>query len=285
MKFEETQVFNFEGALRGMRNPMNSWLKSDSIFDIYCEHEDYGWECLSNVTNKWMEKQTLKEGTFATKDEYDEALENLRDEKEAWLWREGTSSIGSDHHYTLDLIGPNDMDLAKRLIAAGGEHRKFLRQIFVSVDITAPLYWWKEFDTYKIGTTANSTSTMHKLASTPITRDCFEMDDYDAENLVIGDEYVNDILYDYTCGEFVDSIIQHLEELRQNYNETKDKRYWKELIRWLPESWLQTRTVTMNYENLRNMYHQRKNHKLTEWHSFCKWVEECLPYAKEFIIE
>ena len=142
----------------------------------------------------------------------------------------------------------------------------------------------KEFDTYKVGTTANSTSTMHKLASTPITRECFEMDDYDAENLVIGDEYVNDTLYDYTCGEFVDSIIQHLEYLRQKYNETKDKRYWKELVRWLPNGWLQTRTVTMNYENLRSMYHQRKHHKLTEWHSFCEWVET-LPYAQEFIVD
>ena len=223
MKFEHTQVMNFEGALRGMRNPMNSWAKGDS---------------------------------------------------KVW-WRYGDTPFYE--------VGPNDLDLALRLIKAGTEHRKFLRQIFVSVDITAPLYWWKEFDTYKVGTTANSTSTMHKLASTPITREFFEMDDYDAENLVIGDEYINDILYDYTCGEFIDTIIQHLENLRVKYNETKDMRYWKELIRWLPNGWLQTRTVTMNYENLRSMYHQREHHKLTEWHSFRDWVKT-LPYATDFII-
>ena len=218
MNFDKTKVFNFEGALRGMRNPMASWHRSDSkvIGDCY---------------------------------------DNMEFE-----------------------IGPNDMDLAQRLIHAGGEHRKFLRQIFVSVDITAPLYWWKEFDTYKVGTTANSTSTMHKLASTPITRDCFEMEDYD-DSLPMDNRPLP-----YNIGIVVDDLIEDLEALRAKYNETKDKRYWKELIRWLPESWLQTRTVTMNYENLRNIYHQRKNHKLTEWHSFCEWVES-LPYAKEFIIE
>lgn len=244
MKFEYTEVFNFEGAFRGMRNPLASWHKSDSDFN----KDDY---CVSSNPE-----------------------ENCAD-------CEYFQGFG----FPCFKIGPNDMDLARRLITGGTEHRKFLRQIMVSVDITAPLYWWKEFDTYKVGTTANSTSTMHKLASTPITRECFEMDDYDAENLVIGDEYINDTLYDYTCGEFVDSIIQHLEELRQKYNETKDKRYWKELIRWLPNGWLQTRTVTMNYENLRSIYHQRKHHKLTEWSAaFCEWVES-LPYAKELIVE
>ena len=224
MKFTNTEVMNFEGALRGMRNPLESWAKSDSKIT---------WE------------------------------------------------YGEMPHYE---IGPNDMDLCSRLINGGSEHRKFLRQIFVSVDITAPLYWWKEFDTYRIGVTENSTSTMHKLASAPITRECFEMDDYDAENLVIGEEYVNDALYDYTCGEFVDCIIQHLEELRQKYNETKDKRYWKELVRLLPNGWLQTRTVTMNYENLRSIAHQRMGHKLSEWHAFLKW-ENTLPYAKELIFD
>ena len=124
----------------------------------------------------------------------------------------------------------------------------------------------KEFDTYKVGTTANSTSTMHKLASTPITIDCFEIDDF------------NPVFYEPI------QLIEALEDLRQKYNETKDKRYWKELVRWLPNGWLQTRTVTMNYENLRSMYHQREHHKLTEWHSFCEWVKT-LPYAKEFIID
>jgi hypothetical protein len=211
MKFEQTQVMNFEGALRGMRNPLASWHKSDSKYD--------------------------------------------------WAYGEVPAFV----------IGENDMGLAKRLIAGGTEHRKFLRQIFVSVDITAPLYWWKEFDTYKVGTTANSTSTMHKLASTPITLDCFETDDITWFTDI--DERLNP-----------DTIITYCEALRQKYNETKDKRYWKELVRWLPNGWLQTRTVTMNYENLRSMYHQRENHKLTEWHSFCDWVKS-LPYAQELIID
>ena len=224
MKFEHTEVMNFEGALRGMRNPMNSWAKSDSI---------------------WV-------------------LPNIYE---------------NEPHFE---IGPADMELCRKLIKGGGEHRKFLRQIFVSVDITAPLYWWKEFDTYKVGTTANSTSTMHKLASTPITPECFETDDFDPDFVIytcdIGD---NDV--DYTASALLETFIEHLERLRQKYNETKDKRYWKELVRLLPNGWLQTRTVTMNYENLRNMYHQREYHKLVEWHSFCDWVKE-LPYAEELII-
>ena len=272
MKFENTQVMNFEGALRGMRNPLNSWAKSDSIFDLYCEHEDS--EAVFEVAGKWAE-YLLKNREFTTKEAYDEEFEKIKEERCNWLWRQGASFIGMDHHYTLDLIGPNDMDLCRRLINGGSEHRKFLRQIMVSVDITAPLYWWKEFDTYKVGTTANSTSTMHKLASTPITLDCFETDDYD-DNFELSEHY------HFT--DFINSeLIFALEALRQKYNETKDKRYWKELIRWLPNGWLQTRTITMNYENLRSMYHQRENHKLTEWHSFCDWVKT-LPYAEEFII-
>ena len=159
----------------------------------------------------------------------------------------------------------------QRLVKAGSEHRKFLRQIFVSVDITAPLYWWKEFDTYKIGTVSNSCSTMHKLASTPITMDCFEMDNF------------SEIIDNYKIGKSWQTIITYLEQLRQGYNETKDKRYWKELIRLLPESWLQKRTITMSYENILNMYRQRKHHKLTEWsESFINWVQT-LPYAQEFL--
>lgn len=179
-------------------------------------------------------------------------------------------------------IGANDMKLAQTLIKAGNEHRKFMRQIFVSVDITAPLYWWKEFDTYKVGTVANSTSTMHKLATTPITLDCFEIDDYD-RNLSLADNPKNNDGLD-NISTFEEDIIYVLENIRQKYLETKDKRYWKELIRWLPESWLQKRTITMNYENIRNMYFQRRNHKLTEWsEAFIKWVES-LPYAEELII-
>ena len=168
-------------------------------------------------------------------------------------------------------IGKNDLELMQKLIKAGSEHRKFLRQIFVAVDITAPLYFFKELDTYKVGTVANSTSTMHKLASTPITIDCFEMGDFTP--------FIDNFKIDLSWR----TVVSYLEQLRQKYNETKDKRYWKELIRLLPESWLQKRTVTMNYENILNMYRQRKNHKLTEWSkSFCDWVKT-LPYAEELI--
>ena len=228
---------NFEGALRGMRNPMNSWDKSDSIFYIVSNSDKVCKKCNGVETS---------------------ILDTV-------------------------IIGENDMKLAQKLIRAGSEHRKFMRQIFVSVDITAPLYWWKEFDTYKVGTVANSTSTMHKLASTPITLDCFEIDDYEP-NLFVYYEHsnVNDIVKP--------DIISFLETLRQHYLETKDKRYWKELIRWLPESWLQTRTVTMSYENIFTICKQRKTHKLNEWSgqddntkpNFISWART-LPYAQELI--
>lgn len=213
MKFEHTEVFNFKGAFRGMRNPKESWDKSDS----------------------------------------------------------SGSSLYKDF-----FLGDKDMKLAQSLIKAGSEHRKFMRQIFVSVDITAPLYWWKEFDTYKVGTVANSTSTMHKLAETQITRECFEMDDI--YWLLNPDD-------DFDLARIWDEDIKVLEYLRQKYNETKDKRYWKELIRLLPESWLQKRTVTMDYENLLAMCGkgQRRFHKLTEWsEAFIEWARK-LPYAQELI--
>ena len=217
IKLERYEVMNFENAMRGARNPLNSWARMDS---------------------------KTENGVFT--------------------------------------FGPNDLDLAKRLCRAGSDHRKFIRQIFVTVDITAPIYWWKEYDTYKVGTVANSTSTMHKLAATPITLDCFEIDDYD-RNLSLADNLKNDNELNH-ISVFEEDVIMVLESLRQKYLETKDKRYWKELIRWLPESWLQKRTITMNYENVRNMYFQRRNHKLTEWsESFIKWVE-LLPYAEELIM-
>lgn len=204
MLFENTEVFNFNCALRGMRNPKESWNKSDSG--------------IKNDTG------------FAFNDEF--------------------------------VIGPNDLQLAQTLIRAGSEHRKFMRQIFVSVDITAPLYWWKEFDTYKVATVSNSCSTMHKLADTPITLDCFECD----EMLLPG-------------------MVEELEKLRQQYNETKDKTIWKKLIVNLPESWLQKRTVTMNYENLLGICSkgQRRFHKLTEWSvNFILWARN-LPYAQDLL--
>lgn len=204
MKFDNTDVWGFEHSLRGMRNPLDSWSKSDSIF------------------------------------------------------------IDPKHF----ILGKNDLSLAQRLIKSGSEHRKFLRQIFVSVDITAPLYWWKEFDTYKIGTVANSCSTMHTITKNPITIDCFEMDDFNRE--------VSDTMQ-------IEGFVSYLEHLRKAYLESKNKNYWKELIRWLPESWLQKRTVTMNYENLYSIYRQRKGHKLTEWHKFVDWIKS-LPYANELIV-
>ncbi len=220
MKFENTEVFNFDGALRGMRNPMESWDKSDSG-EEYEEHIGY-------VLNKFV-------------------------------------------------IGQNDLALAQKLIKAGSEHRKFMRQIFVSVDITAPLYWWKELDTYKVGTVANSTSTMHKLASTPITEDCFEMDDF--EEVIEGKDF------SYSAEVYWRNTVKHLEELRELYVRNKDIRLWKELIRELPDSWLQKRTVTMDYENLLAICSkgQRRFHKLTEWSkAFISWARK-LPYAQELI--
>ena len=275
MKFEETRVMNFEGALRGMRNALASWSKADSFFHIWADGMDEEWkaETIHQITEKYLEN--LVEG------DYDEAYHKQSD----YLYDMSTRCTQwGEHAMENNIIGPNDMGLALRLIHAGDpSHRKFLRQIMVSVDITAPLYWWKEFDTYKVGTTANSTSTMHKLASTPITLDCFETDDYD--DMV--DVFNNPSPMEYPLHDFIScagGLLDMLESLRQKYNETKDRRYWKELVRWLPNGWLQTRTVTMNYENLRSMYHQRKHHKLTEWHSFCEWVET-LPYAQEFIVD
>lgn len=230
MKFYKTDVWGFEHAVRGMRNPLESRHKSDSgqCCQIRCE------DCAGPV---------CEETIF-------------------------------DYNQLSFVIGKNDLKLMQKLIRAGSEHRKFMRQIMVSVDITAPLYWFKEFDTYKVGTAANSTSTMHKLASKIITMDCFEMGDF--QNV-----YTNGTA---TCRSCWDIILFACEGLRQKYNETKDARYWKELIRILPESWLQTRTVTLNYENIYNMIRQRRSHKLTEWSvDFMAWASR-LPYAEELLL-
>lgn len=237
MKFENTEVWGFEHSIRGMRNPLESWSKSDSN---YCSKMNCK-ECPNYEDNCIAEKRK-----------------------------------GADY-----IIGKNDLELMQKLIRAGTPHRKFMRQIFVSVDITAPLYWWKEFDTYKVGTTANSTSTMHKLASTPITKECFEMDDFNnLDNIILTATTYKFWGVEDVWDEF---LIPFLETLRQKYNETKDKRFWKELIRLLPESWLQTRTITMNYENILNMIEYRKNHKLSEWsESFMNWVKS-LPYADNLL--
>ena len=275
MKLENLEVFNFKGAFRGMRNPLNSWDRSDSFFDLIDDNyfEDnkwdvaYAWASYENEHRKEFGKEPLKDNDF-----YDLAQKYMD-----WFYStNSTLRYGDRSLYQQDiaLLGPNDLELAQKLIKAGSEHRKFLRQIIVSFDLTAPLYFWKEFDTYKVGTVANSTSTMHKLASTPITLDCFETDDYDDRI-----QLIDPIHLDVRINEF----LTDLEQLRQLYNETGDKRYWKELIRWLPESWLQTRTITMSYENILNLIHHRHNHKLSEWRWLVNNFKEKLPYAYELL--
>ena len=266
MKFENTLVSNFEGSFYGMRNPLNSWSKSDSIFGIgditdLCDAE-------SEVIPCWINKNNPKIEYYS--DEYEEEYQRFCD----WIEANGILRSRADI-YDFAFIGPNDMALAQRLVNSGPEHCKFLRQIQVSVDITAPLYWWKEFDTYKVGTTANSTSTMHTLTKTPITIDKFEFDNL---NIIVND-------YDqHTFESFINETISACEILRNKYLETEDKAYWRALIQLLPESFLQTRTVTMSYANLRNIYFQRRNHKLTEWKDdFINWVKS-LPYSKELIM-
>lgn len=229
---EKTEVFNFEGAIRGMRNPLNSWDKSDSLL-------------CGNINNPDL------------------------------------------------VVGENDLDLMKKLIKAGPEHRKFMRQILVSTDIAAPLYWWKEFDTYKVGTVANSCSTMHKIAAKE-----FKLDDFSHEHLFGSFEPIQKINSDNSnyyevmfSNESIkiksDTMMMCLIELlnfyREKYLDTKDKEYWWQMIQLLPSSYNQRRTWTGNYENLFSMYHQRKNHKLDEWHQFCDWIET-LPYANELIV-
>lgn len=203
IKLEKTSVMNIENAMRGARNPLNSWARSDSAYD---ENGNY-------------------------------------------------------------ILGENDLSLAKRLCKAGTDHRKFVRMIFVSVDITAPLYWWKEYDTYKVGTVANSTSTMHKIHSKP-----FDINDFSHDKMLpVAEAALN-------------SCIDTLEKMRLEYIDTKDKELWYSIIQLLPSSYNQTRTCTMSYENLVNMYYARKAHKLDEWHKFCDWASE-LPYFKELFIE
>lgn len=202
IQLERTSVMNIENAIRGARNPMNSWNRMDSYYD--------------------------EAGNY--------------------------------------ILGPNDLDLAKRLRRAGSDHRKFIRQIFVSVDITAPLYWWKEYDTYKVSTVANSTSTMHKIHSKP-----FELSDFSHDHMT--DE----------TREFMNTVVARLESIRQKYLVSKSKEDWYDLIQLLPSSYHQMRTCSFNYETLINIYYSRKSHKLVEWHEFCRWIET-LPYGKELIV-
>lgn len=226
---EKVKVFNFEGAMRGLRNPKDSWHLSDSNFNNNeCVHPN------------------------------PDAIEDC---KQCSLF----TSFGED---CIPYIGPKDMKLAQLMIGAGTDESKFLRQIFISMDITAPLYWWKEFDTYKVGTVANSCSTMHKLDAYPITREMFSWDN-------VGDP----------GEEFwvtVDAIIAECERLRLKYKETGDKVYWRAMVQMLPNAWMQKRTVTLNYQVARAQYFARRFHKLIEWHTLCD-AYLALPYGKEFI--
>ena len=202
IQLERTNVMNMDGAIRGARNPMNSWDKMDSYWD-------------------------------------------------------GDKFV----------LGENDLSLARKLAKAGSDHRKFLRQIFVTVDITAPLYWWKEFDTYKVGTVANSTSTMHKIHAKAFERDDFSHDRLDEGGLAL-----------------LDAIVAYLETERQKFLADKENRQpWHNMIQMLPSSYNQMRTVTMNYENLINIYYARRNHKLAEWHVVCDWILS-LPYWKDICL-
>ena len=202
LKIERDAVMNLDGAIRGARNPMNSWAKSDSYYD--------------------------ENGKF--------------------------------------VLGPVDIDFGHRLAVSGSDHRKFLRQVFVTVDITAPLYWWKEFDTYKVGTVANSTSTMHKIHAKAFERDDFSHDRLDEGGLAL-----------------LDATVAYLEAERQKFLADKeDRQPWHNMIQMLPSSYNQMRTVTLNYENLINIYYARRNHKLAEWHTLCDWITG-LPCAKEWI--
>lgn len=235
LKSENTEVMGWEAAIRGMRNPMNSWEQSDSA---YC-HRDLVRDCVTCVH------------------------------------RDTGYSACTAGHFD---VGPRDYDLMTRLRNAGTDHRKFMRMITVYVDITAPLYWWKEFDTYKVGTVANSCSTMHKIHTKEFTVDDFShehlIDSIDENwDIAAGDECRStplDILYD---------VINALNIYREKYLETKDKKYWWQMIQLLPTSYNQKRTIMMSYEVLANIYKSRRNHKLDEWHTFCDWIES-LPYSE-----
>ena len=215
---ENEEIVGWESAIRGMRNPMNSWDKSDSEFNVSCR------VCKS---------------------------EHYRNKCDNCLYSDGNI-----------LLGNNDLDLMKRLVKAGTDHRKFMRMIVVYADVTAPLYWWKEADTYKVGTVRNSCSTMHK-----ITEKEFSLDDFSHEHL--SDDSIK----------LLKDIVFILNFHREKYLETKDKNYWWQLIQLLPSSYNQRATLMLNYEVLANMYHSRKNHKLDEWHIFCDWIET-LPHSE-----
>lgn len=281
IKFDNQCVSNFENAIRGMRNPLESWNQSDSRYGLGDCDDEYCASRLFDSTDAWMEY--LGYGFLEDIESEVDRKQWLKAEKEIgeWLW--DSSLLDKDGPYEHRFyFGPKDLKLAQNLVRAGTDEAKFMRQIFISVDITAPIYFWKEMDTYKVGTTANSTSTMHKLSTKPIEINDFSFDK-ELDDLCINSNTLQDgIEYDFDVRDAIDDIIYACEKLRQKYLETKDKSYWRALIQLLPESYNQTRTWTANYAVLRNIYFARRNHKLTEWREFCQWIET-LPWAKELI--
>lgn len=229
IRIENNEVYGWESAIRGMRNPLNSWDKSDSHFDY----------------------------------------------KNPWSWEHPKNLIPV-------CIGENDLARMKKLVKAGTDHRKFMRMINVTADITAPLYWWKEFDTYKVGTVRNSCSTMHTIHKKEFTLDDFSHEHLETTGnthakLSVGEYDI--LLHPYSLLQITVAV---LNSNRNMYLQTKDKKYWWQMIQLLPSSYNQRATVQLNYEVLLNMYHSRKNHKLDEWRTFCKWVET-LPYMEELL--
>lgn len=269
IEITNVEVFNFEGAFRGLRNPMNSWNKSDSYFGL--NSLDYLGDNAAEVIENWI-KQENKE--YKNSEDYYEVF----DKYEQWLLSQGVCLEDNDI-YNIALLGPKDLDLAQRMIKGGNEEAKFLRQIFVSMDINAPIFWWKEASTYKISTTANSCSTMHTIHKNEITQDMFSFSNLDLTVPVSKMTHGNS---DLEVQDIVDDILYDCDKLRQAYNETGDKRYWRALIEILPMGFNQKRTWTANYQVLRNIYFQRRHHKLDEWHTFCETIES-LPYGKELI--
>lgn len=250
LKISNFEVLGWEHAIRGMRNPMNSWEKSDS---------DY---------RKYLSQKCDECGKY-----------NVPDENSC----DGCWVDNYKFPYKGFIVGPNDFDLMTRLRNAGTDHRKFMRMITVYLDITAPLYWWKEFDTYKVGTVANSCSTMHKIAEKDFTLEDFSTDQlcYNAFDIsgiidVFGDGDGKEMMAPIRI---IEMTIEMLNAMRKQYLETKDKRYWWQMIQLLPSSYNQKRTVMLNYEVLANIHKSRRNHKLDEWHTFCNWIEE-LPYSE-----
>lgn len=228
IKVESVDVWGFEHAVRGMRNPMNSWNKSDSF---YCG------------------QAKCRNCYFYEPDEFG-----------------GTPICHDNNDKVPFVIGKNDLNLMQRLCKAGSTHRKFMRQIFISLDITAPLYWWKEFDTYKVGTVANSCSTMHKIQAKEFT-----LDDFSHDQLT------------HISIQFLEALLIYLNNLRSEYLATKDKSYWWQMIQLLPSSYNQKRTITMNYENALNICETRENHKLDEWRELVQILKTELPYFKQIL--